>query len=78
LIVTFLPPVVLPAGGTIEVIVGGGIGVVTLTFFDFVSGHPADVVTVHCSVSVPVAPAVNVMFAVPVPAVIVPLVIDQL
>jgi hypothetical protein len=69
----------LPDEGVTEVIVTlPPLGGVTVTFADFVSEQPADVVTVTCSVSVPAAPAVNVMFDVPVPAVIVPLVMDQL
>jgi hypothetical protein len=78
LIVTFLPPVVLPCDGVTDVIETVLPGGMTLTFADFVSEQPAEVVTVTCSVSVPGAPAVNVMLDVPVPAVIVPLVIDQL
>jgi len=76
LIVTGRPPLTEPWLGVTDVTVTGGRP--TLTFADFVSEHPADVVTVTCSVSVPAAPAVNVIAFVPVPAVIVPLVIDQL
>jgi hypothetical protein len=78
LMVTGLPPVVLPAEGTTEVMVTLGGTAVTLTLADLVSEQPADVVTVTCNVSVPAAPAVKVMLLVPVPAVMVPLVIDQL
>ena len=71
-----LPPVVLPADGTTEVIVTGDVFTVMLA--DLVSEQPAAVVTVTCRVRVPTAPAVKVMLGVPVPAVIVPLVADQL
>ena len=50
----------------------------TLTLVDLPAEHPTEFVTVTLSVSVPSAPAVNVMLDVPVPAVMVPLVMDQL
>src|ERR1043165_4479986 len=78
LIVTDLPPVVRPAGGTTEVMLRPGDVAVTLTLADFASVQPLASVTVTLSVSVPTAPAVKVMLFVPVPPVIVPLVIDQL
>ena len=78
LTVTALPPVVLPADGTTEVMVTGIGAAVTFTFADFASEQLVDVVTVTLSVSVPTAPAVKVMLAVPLPAVMVPPLIDQL
>src|ERR1044072_2443671 len=76
LMVTDLPPAVLPDGGVTDVTLPIGCAT-TLTFTDFVSVQPLEFVTVTCSVSVPIAPAVKVMLLVPVPPVMVPLVIDQ-
>jgi hypothetical protein len=74
-IVTEVPPEVEPLVALIDVTVTT---FTTLTLADFVSEQPALVVTVTDSVSVPSEPAVNVIAFVPLPAVIVPFVIDQL
>jgi hypothetical protein len=64
--------------GLCAVIVGVAGGLTTVTFCVPVLLAPLTVlVTLHCSPSAPVAPALNVMPLVPAPAVIVPLVIDQ-
>src|ERR1051325_8136568 len=76
-IVTWVPPRIEPMLGTMpEIVIDGA--AVTVTLAERVSTQPFAFVTVACSVNVPTAPAVKVMLFVPVPAVIVPLVIDQL
>src|ERR1041385_472989 len=68
LMVTFCPPDDGPLGGVTEVTVTlFAVGGVTVMLSDLVSLQPAAVVTVTCRVSVPAAPAVKVMAAVPWP-----------
>src|SRR5262249_16239710 len=69
-----VPPALGPVGGWIAVTVTGS---TTLTLADWASEQPAPVVTVAWSVSAPADPAVKVMALVPLPAVIVPPLIDQ-
>ena len=76
LTVTAVWPLIEPLFGETEVTVTGGVA--TVTFALLVSAQDAAVVTVTCSFSVPSPPAVKVMLFVPVPAVMVPFVTDQL
>src|SRR5438045_9706256 len=73
--VTAVPPLNGPIAGLMAVTATAGS---TVTFTDFVSAQPADVVTVTLRDSVPTAPAVKLIFEVPLPPVIVPFVIPQL
>src|SRR5690349_4533280 len=78
LMVTGWPPDDGPFGGVTAVTVTLFASGVTVTLIEFVAGQLLLPVMSTCNVSVPAVPAVKVMLFVPMPAVMVPLVMDQL